>query len=463
MKQVSAPASWFREANFRLDAIPYVTGAVATRIRLRRLNTTPLHELTHGFNGGIFTPPIHNFRRNYVEDREFGVPFLGSTSMLNADLDNVPLLSKKDAFSPKYSMLRIEAGMTLLSCSGTIGRIVFARPGMEGMWSSGDVLKINPDPQKIFPGYVNAFMRSSYGLSLITSGTYGSIIQHIEAYHVADLPVPRLGPSVEQPIHALVARAAELRDKAVSARAAAVAEVLSHLQWHHRTLRCLAATTDSSALQRRMDAFHHSDAVVAARRCLKRSPNAVQLCEAVEEVFEPGRGPRLKVDDASFGVPFHSSSSVFRLDPQAEYLVSRKRTPNLDRLLVTDRDLLVPRSGQLGGIIGRAVVPFDSYLGDAASEHLVRVRARSREDAHYLWGVFASEPGYYATIGTAYGSSIPSLDCGLLGQLFVPWLDHEVRQVVAAHVGRSVRNLTEALEAERKAVRLLEQAIEEAA
>src|SRR5690606_27718476 len=115
--------------------------------------------------------------------------------------------------------------------------------------------------------------------------------------------------------------------------------------------------------------------------------------------------------------PFLSSSEVFSLDPTGEYLISKRRTNALDRLIVGANDLLLPRSGQLGGIIGRAVLPLPTNYGHAASEHLVRVRCKSPEDAYYLWAVFASDPGYYATIGTAYGSSIPSLDCSLINEL----------------------------------------------
>jgi len=187
------------------------------------------------------------------------------------------------------------------------------------------------------------------------------------------------------------------------------------------------------------------------------------LSDKVESVFEPNRGPRLKVDDPTLGIPFLSSSEVFRLDPVGEYSISKRRTPHLEKLLVSDRDLLLPRSGQLGGIIGRAVLPLPTYYGHAASEHLVRVRCKSKEDAFFLWSVFASEPGYLATIGTAFGSSIPSLDCELIAEMKVPWFDDarrlELSKLVAGAVEASVR----AIHAERKAVRLVEDAIEKGA
>ena len=82
---------------------------------------------------------------------EYGVPFLGSTDIMMADYTNIPLLQAKDAHSGKLAYLEVKPGMTLISCSGTVGRTCYARPDMEGFWSSQDVLKVAPDTSKIPP------------------------------------------------------------------------------------------------------------------------------------------------------------------------------------------------------------------------------------------------------------------------------------------------------------------------
>ena len=181
------------------------------------------------------------------------------------------------------------------------------------------------------------------------------------------------------------------------------------------------------------------------------------------QVIEPNRGARRKVDDPSFGVPFLSSSDVFALDPEGNYFISRKATPNCELLLVMGEDLLVPRSGQIGGIIGRAVLPVPTIYGNAASEHLVRIRCETHEDACYLWAVLASEPGYWALVGTAFGSSIPSLDCELISGLSVPWIHGIVRDEIVESVRSALQLQSAAIAAERAAIRLVERAIEEAA
>jgi type I restriction enzyme S subunit len=133
--------------------------------------------------------------------------------MLQADLSRLPLLRKEEAASPALAYLRLEEGMTLISCSGTIGRMIYVRPDMAGMWSSQHIMKVVPNPDKILPGYLYAFLSSKFGVPLVVGGTYGAILQHIEPRHITTLPVPRLGEEIEARVHRLIQEAAELRSR----------------------------------------------------------------------------------------------------------------------------------------------------------------------------------------------------------------------------------------------------------
>jgi len=460
MKRATVPSSWLLHSGRRLDAGPYTKGALESRMRLEELEAPkqPLRELTAGYEGGIYNGP--HFRRNWVQDERYGIPFLTGSSMLLADLSHLPLIRKSDALSPALFYLRLRPGMTLISSSGTIGRIAYTRPDMDGMWSSQDAMKVVPDHAKVPPGYLYAYLSSKYGLPLIISGTYGSIIQHLEPQHIADLPVPRFSPPLEETVHALVDQAACLRTRASQSRAQAVTAVERKLGWSETPLNGPTSYATSSSLQRRMDAFHYSPAVSIARLALSDQEASAPLGDLVEEVFEPNRGARSKVESTNHGVPFLSSSQVFNLDPRGEYLVSKSRTAQLDRLLLTDCDLLLPRSGQIGGIIGRAVLPLPTCYGHAATEHLVRVRCKTSDDAMFLWAIFSCQPGYYASIGTAYGTSIPSLDCAIIADLRVPWWKGSVREHIVNLVGAITDDQLTAIYSERKAIALVERTIE---
>ncbi|MCK1791934.1 restriction endonuclease subunit S [Pseudomonas koreensis] len=442
-------SGWLDNGGRRLDCNPYMSGALEARDALMRLGCPKekLCDLTLGmFDSGRES-------RNWVNDSRYGVRYMGSSAISLADLSTLPLISNKQvARNPK---LLVEAGWSLITRSGTIGRMAYVRSDMAGLACSEDVLRVVPDPEKIPPGYLYAFLSSHYGVPLVVSGTYGAIIQHIEPVHIADLPVPRFDREFERQVADEIEAAAVQRAIASSSRRAAIQLLEMKIGWKGVTSSSIATRTNAAAVLRRMDAFHHSSKVEAGRAALAAT-NGVILRDQVERVFEPNRGSRLKVTDPAYGIPFLSSSAVFELSPCAEYFVSRSLTPNLENLLLSECDVLLPRSGQLGGIIGRAVLPLPRNVGHAGSEHLVRIRCHSQSDAAYLWAVLASEAGYWASIGTAFGSSIPSLDSSLIGELVVPWLPKQDRVEIEALVRKAVAAQDMGVALETAAVEQLE-------
>ena len=123
-----------------------------------------------------------------------------------------PLISQRVVEeNPK---LIIHKDWSLITRSGSIGRMAYTRPDMGGMACSEDVLRVAPDPNRILPGYLYAFLSSKFGKSLVVGRTYGAIIPHIEPHHIADLRVPRLGEKVETGAHKLMQNVAESRTRA---------------------------------------------------------------------------------------------------------------------------------------------------------------------------------------------------------------------------------------------------------
>jgi len=423
------------------------------RLRAWRRDTAALGDLV----SDVYSGPI--FRKISVGPGH-GVGYVSANSLFRTNVVPSDYLSLRHR--TLLDCLRLVPGTIVLTCSGmNLGKSVWVRNDMAGLAGSGDLIRILPDAQKAPGGLVFAFLSSRYGVASIRRLIFGGHIKHIAPSDVCRILVPRLGDEIERRVHDLVEKAATLRSNAAALRKSAVSLVTAALSWESQPVHDLCRTAGPCMLQRRMDAFHHAEGIVAAQKCLATRPS-VRLGDVVAEVFEPNRGPRRKVEDASHGVQFLSSSEVFRLDPVGDYLISRTRTPYIERQLVGEQDLLLPRSGQIGGIIGRAVLPLPSYYGAAASEHLVRVRCRSREDAFLAWAIFATEPGYYAAIGTAFGSSIPSLDCALLADLQIPWWEGTKRNEIVRLVEGMVNALTEAISAERSGVALVEHAIEQA-
>jgi len=335
MKVKAVPSRWIRGERRRLDVGPYLYGAVEARERIRRLDAPkePLKSLTAGPGGGIFKGPM--LSRRWVTDPAHGVPFVGSSSMLLADLSHLPLLSGKYARSPRIRHMEIVPGTTLISRSGTIGRMVYARPDMTGMWSSQHIMKVCPDPARIPPGYLYAFLSSRFGVPLVTAGTYGAIIQHIEPEHIADVPVPRKGSDLERHVHRAMNVAARLRFVAMRLATAAESELLEALG-----LAPLARPTgptpfsisqaSAASLIARLDAFFHGRFHAEAVQGLRASGERIApLGEIVEAVIEPGRFKRTTISDPENGVAFFGTKSIHWSNPVSGFL----RDPKANRLV----------------------------------------------------------------------------------------------------------------------------------
>lgn len=461
MKTKFIPSGWLDKEGRRLDCGPYLSGAIEAKLLLEKLAAPkkPLHELTSGHDGGIYNGP--QFVRNYVNDVEYGVPFLTSSSMLLADLSKADLLRRRDAISTRLAFLRLEPGMTLISCSGTIGRMVYARPDMESVWSSQDILKVVPDESKILPGYLYTFLASRYGVPMVVGGTYGAIIQHIEPEHISKLPVPIPPDSIQRRVNALMDQAARLRADASARLATAVRDLeeslgLPRLSTHQGVKTPDISMVSSAVINGRMDSVFHSNYHGSALNPLTALPagSRTTVGDLAESIVEPGRFRRVPIEDGPSAVPFFGTSAIMRIDPDPAYNVSRRSS--IAGYAVDDVTLLTPRSGQLVGIIGHVVLPYGDVIGGAVTEDAIRIKAPDTKTAGYLFVALSSEYGRRQLKSRAFGSSIPHLDVASIRQTVVPLTSGD-RFKKIGELGYSVaQNRHEGIKLEREARQIVE-------
>ncbi|HCK0563693.1 TPA: hypothetical protein NII30_002169 [Pseudomonas aeruginosa] len=455
----AVPSSWLENNGRRLDCGPYLSGAMEARELLRQLRAgkTPLAELTIGiFHAGRES-------RQWVESEEHGVPFMGSTDVLASDLSGLPLISKKQVrANPNFS---IRAGWTLITRSGTIGRMAYARSDMDGIACSEHVIRVVPNEEKIRPGYLYSYLTSRFGVPIIVSGTYGAIIQHIEPHHIQDLPVPRLG-ELEERVHELVELAAEKRVEANRAIAEATELMVSMAglqRLSNNSLEGIPFGTNavgSSSLLTRMDGAFHSSFHSEAVSLLEKAAVPLVTVSALSlSVIEPNRFKRIQIDDPEFGVPFFGTSALMWSEPKPSYMIP-KNMSGIDDLLVDQATILIPRSGQISGIIGMPVLPYGELIGGAVSEDAIRVKCVDENVAGYVFVALKSEYGRRQLKARAYGSSIPHLDVSQIKAVQIPDLGARGIEKIGALGVRSVRLRHEAIDCENQARTLVERAIE---
>lgn len=457
------------DQGFRLDASPYLSGAVQARELMRRLiNTVSLSSVTTGYGGGIFHGP--KFRRVYVLDEAHGVPFFSTKDMLRVDFTDLPLLRKSDAMSAFLSHLQVEPGMTLISCSGfNAGRRAYVRPDMQGFWSSQDVLKVQPDRQQIPSGYLYCFLLSHYGESLVKGSVYGTAIKHIEPHHIADLPVPRFDAGLEQRIHDLVEESARLRAGfqagLVSATESFFTSVglpeLIDLRWHE---------------QERDLGFQVESAGPVSLRALNFAPRAQRLIEKLGSVpnktlgeictgGQLGSGARFKrIDtDPEHGVQLVGQRQGFWLRPEGRWINAQQAPPGI---FAQDETVMIAAQGTLGEneVFCRPLFVTGSWLNYAYTQHFLRVVSGDSEiPGAYLFAFLRSVVAFRLLRSMSVGGKQQDIHENLRAKIPIPLASPEDRHRIAETVRQAYRDRDRADVLEDEALALLTKAIEEAA
>lgn len=453
-------SAWLEEGGRRLDCNPYMSGALEARDALKQLKVRKdaLCTLTAGYAGGIYNGPV--FARVWVDDPRYGVPFLGSSDMLNADLSTLPLLQRKYAQSKKLAHLELSPGTTLITCSGTIGRMTYVRPDMAGMWSSQHIMKVVPNPDRIPPGYLYAFLSSRYGVPLVVSGTYGAIIQHIEPEHIAGLDIPRFSESLEREVHEKIERAAVLRTNAATKIRKVAKEfdaIFNDLGLDGKSELSLSAA-QSSALQVRMDAEYHNPRATRIRERLKKYSHA-SVDDWCDDIFLPGIFKRIHVEGPESAAPYFTGYSLYWNEPEPKGYLS-KATKLFDQVSLVEGMVLIQAFGQDGGLTGRPVWVGRHLDGTTTTHMLVRLIVKDRSKAAYLYGFLNSLLAYRQISCLTYGGSIPHFDVAGIKTVLIPRLSAEKEEQIAQQVLGAVAARDEALQLELDARKIVESLIQ---
>lgn len=131
------------------------------------------------------------FKRVYV-DEGHGVTFIGGKQLWELDPSNKKYLSNVKHGDRLSEQLRLHEGMTLITRSGSIGKVMLVPRHWEDWVASEHIIRVVPADDEI-AGYLNVFLASDYGRELICRYTYGSVVDEITDEHVRSIPVPLLG------------------------------------------------------------------------------------------------------------------------------------------------------------------------------------------------------------------------------------------------------------------------------
>lgn len=153
------------------------------------------------------------FKRVYVEEG-YGRVFIGGKQLGELDPTNKKYLSLTHHGDRIAKQLELHENMTLITCSGTIGKVALVGKQWENWTANQHIIRIVPANENI-AGYLNIFLSSEYGKQLTTRFTYGSVVDEIDDNHVRQIAIPLLkSENTQKEINDLALKANEKRYEA---------------------------------------------------------------------------------------------------------------------------------------------------------------------------------------------------------------------------------------------------------
>lgn len=398
-------------------------------------------------------------KRIYVNSPEHGAPYVTGSSIVQAD----PLIGAKYLsyrHGDYIDELALHNQMILMTCSGTIGNLVYINDNFKGAVGSPDLFRIVADPDRILPGYLYVFLSSKMGQALINKGVYGGVVQHIEIPYMKSLPIPRLNPATEQHIHNLIERAASLRVAAQRELNSLTKQLNEEIlgipkgyttRWPNEWSYSVNVVHRSGSL--RLDPFHFVGHAAEYQQYLKRGP---QLRE-IAKVELPGQFKRMYV--GPHGIPYLSGVDVYQFKVEPRLWLS-PRQPELPELVVSEaHTILVQADGQRYGLLGRPVYVDEAITGAAFSNHLVRIHCHDVEMVGYVFLFLSTDAGRRELIRHSYGTSIPTIPAKTFEELRICSAETELARQMGQRAITALNKRTQANQLEDQTQVLLAEAL----
>ena len=345
MKTASINFKEVRGIGCRLDAPVHLSEGVSAK---RLMKSCPYKSLTIG---DISERVWHagRWRRVYVNNPKNGIILLGSSAILKSDLSKEKMISIK--YTEDKEDKALKKGWTLISCSGTIGNCAFANAQHAEKLASQHVIRVSPN-NILREGIIYAFLASKYGYSMLTQGTFGSVIQHIEPENVEAIPIPQFPESFQKEVDDLTQESARLREEATDALEKAKETLSSFIAIPHKSNKykteVVTSKTIWTSLQHRLDPpALMNDGVVTMNKVISEfTYKTIGTINA--KVHRPGIFKRSYVEN---GIPYIKGSEIFLTNPfrRCEQL-SKTRTPFIDEMALSEGQILITCAGSVGNI-----------------------------------------------------------------------------------------------------------------
>ncbi len=412
MKIIIAKRGWLDDSDLRLDASFHLSEGqlTLTAFKKAKIQTEPLHKVTEKiFYGG-------RSRRIYVNKPENGLPFIKGADIIKSDFSSLKTISKKRTANLNEYFL--EEGWTLITRSGTIGNTAYVNKDFIGKAASDDIIRVVP--RSVLPGFLYAFLTSKNGKALLTHGTYGAVIQHIEPEHIENIPIPIFSPQKQKQIHDLIVQAGEFRvngNKSLRILRKEIEQLIEReLNLNLIDHKKYASVSLGNIIQfeKRFDAPYYSD---LGRKIFERIiPVDNVSISSVSEVFHPILFGKKQLKGTSLkGNALFKSSSMMQLKPETDFWLSLKKVESYSKLQVKKGWVLVSRTGTVGNVVRISERQNDIFIDD----HMIRIIPKENYSG-LIYIYLSSTYGKELIKFQKYGSVQDVINSDYIGRIPIP-------------------------------------------
>lgn len=442
-------------SSLRIDPSFHLSEAIVLR---KELDRVPYEKVSiKDASEKVFLGNI--FSRIFVKDAEHGVPYLAASDTVLADINTGRFLSKKQANSLNYLVLKKD--WILITCSGTIGNVTYTNSTFENHIATHDLIRIIPNDERILKGYLYAFLSSKHGYNLLTQSRFGGVVKHINAAHVEDIELPNFPESFQQQVDNLIQESARLREDATIALNSAKEELSSYIKpkfnkVYFKTTSVKASDIWSSLQQRLDPPAIMNDGVISMQEVTSRFPYST-IANINAKVYRPGIFKRNYVQH---GIPYIKGSEIFLTNPFRRCeMLSRTLTPFIDQMSLREGQILITCAGSVGDI--KLITKEYEDKQSIGSQDIIRLE--SNDDLYtkeYLF-TYLQLPFVYDYIQSMkYGSVIERIEPFHVESIPVVAPTKEISKQITELIQRYMESTYKAFIAEEKAIMMVEQEIE---
>lgn len=446
MKTLNIKNSWFSESDLRLDASYHLSEGRIARKTIEKLpfQKRNLSDLTSRiFYGG-------RSKRVYVENSDVGIPFLGSSDMLKSDLTSLKYISKK--LTKGISNFMLEECWTLISRSGTIGNTVYTNKDYIDKAASEHIIRVVPNDE-VKAGYLYAFLTSKYGYSLMTQGTFGAVIQHIEPDYLSDLEIPIFSQKKQEQIHNLITESSNLRVDANKLLKQAV-DYFNEIYKVDGLTKVFSKNIKNLGFS--WATYNNNIETDIIEKSFKEHHT---IRDVAIKCFAPPMFKHIYLDKDN-GHPFLTGAELTKFIKKYYRWLSPRGVKKIEDYKVKKGTLLLYKSGTTdGGILGNVFIADDILDGACLSDHVIRIFTDDIKMSYWMYAFFKSDSGIRLLQKTATGSMIPFITPERLLDIKFPKPNDKfnwVAELIEEYISKTVKSQLNELEA----IALIEKEIE---